>query len=218
MNRIIGPVAIAAAALAVKVVAQTPAAQSPDPNVVIVSGCVQSAASPPSSSTSVKLGTPGVTEFLLANPVIGGTAAPGAVGSTPSMGMTPGTTSTPSPTRPGSTAAPTPATPPSTLPPSPTAPTTPPTTTSPSNPALSVGTTGTSAATATESSTMAYRLTGGQDLAQFANQRVEIHGAFQDIPRTGDTAASSRVSNATRTLRINSVRALGGSCQAGGRQ
>lgn len=55
-------------------------------------------------------------------------------------------------------------------------------------------------------------------LAQFANQRVEIHGAFQDIPRTGDTAASSRVSNATRTLRINSVRALGGSCQAGGRQ
>ena len=63
MNRIIGPVAIAAAALAVKVVAQTPAAQSPDPNVVIVSGCVQSAASPPSSSTSVKLGTPGVTRL-----------------------------------------------------------------------------------------------------------------------------------------------------------
>jgi len=88
-----------------------------------------------------------------------------------------------------------------------------------------MGATGTAATGAPASSpTAGYLLSGGDNLQQFVNQQVEIRGTLQSPSTTGASATASP--NATTdpagaasgqgtmpTLRITSVRVLGGSCQ-----
>jgi hypothetical protein len=205
------------------------AAQSPSPQssasteTVTVTGCVQPRATGSSPADVAATAATAGSQFMLMNPVVGSTAGP--AGATSGVSATPSTSNPAAPApAPGQTA-----TPPSPMPPPPTAPTTtPPSTTPPSTPATgeapSAGErpTGTTGAIAAPTQ---YRLTGGQDLQQFANQLVEIRGTFEDDiaggtgrttspAGTSATAAPDSAQPPVRTLHITSVRLLGGSCPA----
>jgi hypothetical protein len=65
-----------------------------------------------------------------------------------------------------------------------------------------------------------YRLVGGENLQQYANQQVEIQGTFQDP--TGAGASATGAAGATdarstaRTLQITSIKVLSPTCPGGG--
>jgi len=194
--------------------------------IVTVTGCIQSGAGATPTSTA---GAEAASSFMLAHPVMGPATGRGQ-GGVPNTGNTTvppgagatGVTSSTSTTSPNASAPGTPATTmptagaPSTSAPAPTTPPAQPAATLPSTPGSpqspqagmsTPGTAGTSGNTVPDG----YRLTGGQPdtLKGLQNQRVEIRGMF-DTPNPA--AASS--SPAMRTLRITSIRPIGGDCGA----
>jgi hypothetical protein len=191
--------------------------------IVTVTGCVQSGASPTTPTSTA--GANAAPSFILAHPVMGPATGPG-LGGVPNTGNTTtapgagttGVTSSTSTTSPNATpATPMPrATEPSTSAPSTTTPPTQATATTPAAPGSPVspqagmstpGTAGTTGATPPAS----YRLAGGEPdtLKSLQNQRVEVRGMF-DTPNPAAAPSGSSM----RTLRITSIRPVAGDCGA----